>query len=759
MQAYDAVVIGSGFGGAVTACRLAQAGFKVCIVERGKDYRKQAFPRNYSDLTAGWLYTPSKPGLYDLHATSEMITVQGAGYGGGSLVYANVQMRPPHDVFAEGWPSDYSRTTLDPYYDLVAHMLEVSPLPQSEVNRSPKTAVMHAVADTLGRKEQLFAPNLAVRFGGADGTPNRHGAAQNACTMCGECDVGCNVKAKNTLDLNYLHVAEQYGAIALTEARVTCIEQTASQYRVCYEGPHGEVQYLESKFVFLCAGAVHSTELLLRCRDEFRTLPALSPRLGERYSGNGDFLSFVFDPKIERGRADPARGPVITTSLLYDRGSDDKRRWFVLQEGGLPRQAIPLLKLLDPNFLDLERRIGSRSEGPLVLLAMGRDKANGKIELTPHTHCLRLVWDLKSNAPLYATQSRLSHDVAEAVGGKLGFAPGWQYLNKPISVHNLGGCCMGENVSEGVTSSRGAVFNYPGLFVMDGAILPESTGVNPSHTIAAVAERNIEAFIRTEKTNPHWRAKEWNHVKPIHEPLDQVVAALPLSGVKPPVWSAAGLSFSESMAGFLRRELHADGANPSGLRQASVARMDVTVTIVSLDDFVADYRHTAEIGGRLIAGEFTGSEGVAVSGGRFHLFAPGQGSSREMNYVIPFYGVDGQPYTFEGYKRVPDSGELRPWRSTTTLVSLVREGHGPEGKILATGLLRLTVPGLVRELFSFRTPGAHTMAESVTTLVKFGRLFVGNLLNSYAEKTGPEVRSETPSLANSKTPHVQVQPS
>ncbi len=769
MMTYDAVVIGSGFGGAVAACRLAQAGLSVCIVERGKDYRKQPYPRNYQNPLDGWLYQADR-GLYDVHATSEMVAVQGAGYGGGSLVYANVQMRPPHDVFAQGWPQGYSRATLDPYYDLVAHMLEVRPLPKAQWSDSPKTPFMYSLAKQLGREAQLYAPNLAVRFHGSRETfaPNRHGALQRACRHCAECDAGCPYGAKNTLDANYLHVAEAHGAEPMTECEVTKIAPVLEGYRVTYRCADGSDRAVDGRSVFLCAGAVHSTELLLRCRDQYQTLPKLSGRLGERYSGNGDFLAFVFDPQLNGDQVDPARGPVITTSMLYDQGEGDQRRWFVVQEGGVPRPLASLLNLLHSDFTDLlpggaeeggllRQLVSSASSafpvladdlvspavrasltsfrtkneaGPLVLLAMGRDRANGKIELTPHTYCLRLLWDLPSNMPLYATQTRLCHDVADATGGDLVLVPGWQYMRKPVSVHNLGGCTMAESPELGVTSPEGEVFHYPNLFVLDGGILPESTGVNPAHTIAAVAERNIEAFVRRYKNDPAWRAKEWTQVQTTQEPLDHVI--VPQGGVAPPRTPSAGVMFRESMAGFLRREPQ---AQPTSVpRLAAVARIDVTVSIVSIDDFAADLRHTADISGRIWAGDFTGPEGSAVAAGRFHLFAPGDGGSREMNYVIPFYGSDGEPYLFEGYKRVPDSGALRPWRSTTTLVSMIRAGHDPDGRILATGLLRLTLPALVRQITTFRTPGARNTREALATLRRFGSLFVGNLLSSYGSQ-------------------------
>jgi cholesterol oxidase len=164
-----------------------------------------------------------------------MLVVQAAGYGGGSLVYANVQMRPPADLFAAGWPSAYSRRALDPYYDLVAHMLDVAQVQPSPPDaRSPrKTRAMVDALDGLGRTEQTFLPNLAISFRdpGQPPEPNRFGALQAGCTFCGECIIGCNVGAKNTLDLNYLAEAERSGARSQPTAR-WCRSNRASEASV-----------------------------------------------------------------------------------------------------------------------------------------------------------------------------------------------------------------------------------------------------------------------------------------------------------------------------------------------------------------------------------------------------------------------------------------------------------------------------------------------------------------------------------------------
>ena len=239
---YDAIVIGTGFGGAVAACRLAQAGLRVCVLERGQRYPQGAFPRDLGDPKP-WLYSESSPGLIDAKPLrTEMIALQAAGYGGGSLLYNNVQMRAPHSAFTSGWPPGWDRAALDPYYDLVGYMLDVSPVSDAHsLGLPPRTQAFARAADAMGRRAQFFLPNLAVDFS-TPGVPHRNkfGVEQRGCTYCGECFVGCNQHAKNTLDLNYLAIAEQHGAHVHTSAhvqRIQPIAQDAPGYWVTYAGP------------------------------------------------------------------------------------------------------------------------------------------------------------------------------------------------------------------------------------------------------------------------------------------------------------------------------------------------------------------------------------------------------------------------------------------------------------------------------------------------------------------------------------------
>ena len=545
---YDAVVIGTGFGGAVAACRLAQAGLSVAVLERGRRYDHNRFPRNWNNPYDGWLWS-SDQGLFDVKLCQEMTVVQAAGLGGGSLVYANVQMRAPAAVFERGWPRGYNRGALDAYYDLVAYMLDINPIPLSKL--PTKSHVMEDAARTLGRSEQFCFPNIAVDFGppGFEHL-NKFGVTQRGCVSCGECCIGCNFRAKNTLDLNYLAIAGSRGANIATLCEVSRIEPVAGGYKVSFKdhASDGQETEITARYCFICAGAVNSTELLLRCRDVHGTLDKLSPRLGDNYSGNGDFLAFAFNTSEP---FNPSQGPTITTGVVYDRTDEGFKNWFIFEEGGYPREIRALLQLLNPHF-GLFRTLGIVTQDALlnayhavggqmgatkqadktgIFLMMGRDLANGEIRLHPTTSEVKIKWNVPPNMPLYEAQRRLTIDFSRAMGGDAAMNPLWRWFRIPVTVHSLGGCLMADTQEGGVTDANGEVFGYPGLFVLDGAILPGATGANPAHTIAAVAERNIEVAIRRFTGNQNWRAPEAAYAVPIIDPLGSMT--IPPGGTLP----------------------------------------------------------------------------------------------------------------------------------------------------------------------------------------------------------------------------------
>jgi len=780
---YDALVIGTGFGGAVAACRLAQAGLSVRVLERGLRYPKGSFPRDWSNPFNGWLWQHGQ-GLFDVKLLPGMSIVQSAGFGGGSLIYANVHLRPPAETFASDWPEGYSRASLDPYYDLVAYMLDLQPITASARGLPTKAKRMREAARQLGREQQFFYPDLAVRFApSGEPMPNKFGVAQEGCNYCGECDIGCNVRAKNTLDLNYLAVAEQRGAEMTTQAEVTRIEPLSpAGYRVTYtdHAAGGAHRTVDARHVFLCAGAVNTTELLLRCRDQWGTLPRLSERLGTRYSANGDFLAFAFDT---REVWDPAEGPTITTSFVVDQGQGKDKTWFLFQEGGHPGQVAGILQALDlgrdirvsSEFLQkelvraLRKRAGTgtaidkeRGRFQAVFLAMGRDRANGRLALRPMSGDLEVRWDVPSNLPLYRTQEQLCQDIARALGARAVYNPLWDRLHIPVSVHNLGGCTMAEEPAYGVLTPEGEVHGYPGLYVLDGAALPSSTGVNPSSTIAAVAERNVERAIREALGNPAWTAPERAgspasrsagepfrasmrmtmgtevappRVVPREDPMRGVV--IPLGGTVLSPTPVVGLRFTERMRGFITPghvpETDFQGAEAKGKAEGHVADFTVTITLPNLDLFLAEKAHAGIAEGTLHVHGFTPLRGAQVERGVFNLFVDTDSYyERRMLYLLPFTGVDGQAYLLDGYKHVRDDEGFDMWSDTSTLNTVIRRGVDRDAPVVASGIIRLGMTDFLQQLTTFTVLGTTSPLAKAQALRRFGGMFMGNLWDVFA---------------------------
>ena len=565
-ERYEAIVIGSGFGGGISACRLSKRWpGKVMVLERGKRYPMGSFPRSPHDFARNFWNVPQlageqreRPrdmqdaeahGLFDIRNFHKMDVVLCAGLGGGSLIYANVFMEPPDEVFDDRWPANTKKAALAPYYRVAKEVLGSRPIlrdgdPRREIVR---TRLFEKVAKTIGRDSQLV--DINVFFGNDFTTPlpigeqarNRHGAIQTSCVYCAECDVGCNTHSKNTIDLNYLFVAEQrYGAKVLTEHLAYKIVpvDAGDQDDPAADGSHGyrvyfydlqQGQRLEgsalTQRVVVSAGTLGSTELLMRCRDVYKTLPRISARLGQRFSGNGDFLSFVLGSKEP---ANPNYGPVITQRIdfnLFEQFNRDHA--FIMEDASYPVFTSWLVEGIKPGIMHLKaislwlrnawaRWVKGTSPGSVgwalgdllsgdiswntsVLLCMGLDRSNGTMTLDS-AGAVTLDWPQQDSLPLYNAIVERCKEYGKAVEGKDFFVlPTWyRPLRKNVSVHPLGGCVLADDPAQGVTSADlptfGQVFGYPGLYVADGAILPSAVGANPTATISALSERVAEGI-------------------------------------------------------------------------------------------------------------------------------------------------------------------------------------------------------------------------------------------------------------------------
>jgi cholesterol oxidase len=553
---YDAIVVGSGFGGSVTAYRLAEAGKRVLLLERGRPYPPGSFTRSpYRARESFWDPPRGYVGMYHYWSFRGIDVLVSSGLGGGSLIYANVFIRKDERWFVqedlndggyEYWP--VNRETLDPHYDRVEQMIGLQrfPVEHEPYASTPKTVAFKEAADKLGYTH--FHPQLAVTFANKDRPPvpgenieeelpNLHGRTRTTCQLCGECDVGCNYGAKNTLDYNYLTHAKHHGAEIRTLADVRRFEPNdKGGYTVHYadlnagapEAP--PTTTLTCEHLILSAGTLGTTNLLLRNR---AALPGLSRRIGTRFCGNGDLLTLILNTSAQvNGErtpriVDPGYGPVITTTARIPDaldGNGDEGRGFYLQDAGYPQHLAWILHVLAApiqlwrwregasylvkNWLkgspdtDVTSRIAELmqpsglSAGGLPLLSMGRDIPDGRMYL--RNGKLDIDWTRKASEPYFERVRTVSRDVAGVLGGTFADNPLW-YLRRVITVHPLGGAPMGRHRDEGVVDEYGNVFGHPGLHIADGSVMPGPTGPNPSFTIAALADRFADQIIDPDR--------------------------------------------------------------------------------------------------------------------------------------------------------------------------------------------------------------------------------------------------------------------
>lgn len=533
---YDVVVVGSGYGASVTAARLAAAGAKVCVLERGKEFAVGEFPsteasvRKDFQLDANDLHLGNRLALYDLRFNKDMSVLVGCGLGGTSLINANVSIEPDPRVFNEPqWPAqfrDAETGLLAPYFARARSVLKPTPYP-AHWPTPAKLAALQAAAEKSGRR--FHRAELNIHFDGDD-------PEMKPCRSCGNCVTGCNFGAKRTTAMSYLPMAKRAGAHIFTQHEVVGLKpRDGGGWTVAFQrlvtgnekedAPRGSV---EARAVILGGGVLGSTGILLRAaRDGL----SLSPRLGTRFGGNGDELAagFDFDRRIDsvgwRGKGEPGNPPTgaLITGIVDARDPDKPlHAGMILEEGGFPGPVSPLSRvLLDllalvegqdttrPTFKLFMRRIwrvivglfapwrlDSALNHSQLYLIMGHDDSGGKIVLDDAGRP-RIQWpSTPEEEALFAKENELAKELTAALQGisipnplsKSGL------VESPITVHPLGGSPMGDDPDQGVVDHAGRVFRggggiWEGLYVADGAIVPRSLGVNPLLTITALAER------------------------------------------------------------------------------------------------------------------------------------------------------------------------------------------------------------------------------------------------------------------------------
>ena len=768
---YDVVIIGSGYGGGVAASRLARAGQRVCVLERGREFLPGEFPD--TAVAAAKAFQVDLPGrhvgssdaLYDMRVNQDINVFVGCGLGGTSLVNANVSLRADSRVFDDPrWPTELREeagagadTDLGRGFARAEAMLGPVPYP-SDQPELPKLRAHLQSGAALG--ERCYRTPINVTF---ETGVNHFGVAQSACVLCGDCVSGCNYGAKNTTAMNYLPDAVNHGAELYTEARVEYVAKDAEGWRVCYtpgglgrEAFDAPPLFVLADVVVIAAGTLGSTEILLRSREAGL---GVSEQLGARFTGNGDVLAFGYntDQSIDGigfgdrppGAIDPV-GPCIT-SVIDTRRTGDLDEGMVIEEGSVPGALAPIMpamlsataKLLgedtDEGLLDalaekareLESVVRGAYHGAVrntqTYLVMTHDDSDGRMVLRDDR--LRVEWSGVGDKPIFARVKHRLVEATKALGGTFVPNPTWNALfnHQLVTVHPLGGCCMAEDATDGVVNHKSQVFSDPtgadvhaGLYVCDGSVIPRSLGVNPLFTISAVAERACT-----------WMARDRGWAD------DQGTTSRPTGA---PAQPRLGIQFTETMRGSFSPDEHDDFARGATLGEQSGSTFEFTLTVVSddLETMLSSEAHAARMLGTVNAPAFS-NDPLVVTGGRFNLFVrdPDTVGQRRMCYRMRLTDVEGRRWFFSGYKLVHDDYHLDAWADTTTLYITVYDGEDESAPVHGKGILTIHPDDFARQLTTMKARNARSKVESLEAVARFGRFFSGVMAETYGGAFAP----------------------
>ncbi|WP_328480179.1 GMC family oxidoreductase [Streptomyces sp. NBC_00377] len=565
---YDVLVVGSGFGGSVTALRLTEKGYRVGVLEAGRRFTRESLPRNSWDLK-NYLWAP-RLGLYGIqriHLLGNVMVLAGAGVGGGSLNYANTLYVPPKPFFDDPQWRDITdwQEELQPYYDQARRMLGVRLNPTT----TPSDVHLKAAAERMGVGDTFHMAPVGVFFGDgedADGTAKAKpgeqvadpyfggaGPARRACTECGECMTGCRHGAKNTLNENYLHLAEKAGAVVHPLTTVVSVtDDSQGGFAVATLPTDGrrkaKGRVFKARRVVLAAGT-YGTQTLLHRMKANGQLPYVSSRLGELTRTNSEALvgAQTDDRRYRKAtgaaKVDFTRGVAITSSVhpddsthiepvRYGKGSNSMGSLSILQvpyAEGSSRVAGWLTNAARHPLLVLRSLSNRRwSERTIIGLVMQSLDNSLTTYLKPAGVGRGLLTARQGHGAPNPKQIRAASEAASAIAADInGFAGSnvGELMGTPLTAHFLGGCPIGDSRETGVIDPYHRLYGHPGISVVDGAAVSANLGVNPSLTITAQAERAMSYWPNKGETDPRpAQGAAYERLKPV-EPVGPAVPA------------------------------------------------------------------------------------------------------------------------------------------------------------------------------------------------------------------------------------------
>jgi cholesterol oxidase len=520
-EIYDYVIIGSGFGGSVSALRLTEKGYSVLVLEKGRRFRDQDFAKsNWLFWKYLWMPAVRAHGILQISILKGAMVLHGAGVGGGSLGYANVLEIPTEETFATpAWKTPIPwGNVLKPYYESAQNMLGAA--------RNPKLwkadEILHAMANESGMGGTFRATDVGIFFGAEGETVpdpyfNGEGPQRAGCRHCGACMVGCRYNAKNTLLKNYLYFAEKNGARVLAGSEVVSIRPLSpssmddAKYEITYrastrflKGPNHKVR---ARGVILSGGVMGTIKLLLRLRDETHSLPNLSPRVGDMVRTNSEAL---LGAEARRSDINYSEGISISSIYNYDSITRVEPTRYPAGSSLMRFLAAPLIDTDVSVPVRILRFLGWTITHPLdyakafflpgwahnvtILIMMQHADNRMRLRLGRSVYTLFRRGLVTESEPGYEIHAQVkgSHELTRAFAKRINGVAlgsiGENLLNLPTTAHILGGAPMGHDATTGVVEENFEVHNYPGMYIVDGSIMPANPGVNPSLTITALAE-------------------------------------------------------------------------------------------------------------------------------------------------------------------------------------------------------------------------------------------------------------------------------